>query len=85
MARDRPRPARRAAAGRPRTRHRPVLVVWGDQDRVLPRSDQERLAAAFPHATLLVHEGSGHVVHWDDPARTATDLAAFAATCATRP
>ncbi|MFC5889248.1 alpha/beta hydrolase [Kitasatospora aburaviensis] len=63
----------------------PVLVVWGDQDRVLPRSDQERLAAAFPHATLLVHEGSGHVVHWDDPARTATDLAAFAATCATRP
>lgn len=63
----------------------PVLVVWGDRDSVLPRSDQERLAAAFPHVTLLVHEGSGHVVHWDDPARTATDLAAFAAACIHRP
>ncbi|MFD9125645.1 alpha/beta fold hydrolase [Kitasatospora sp. NPDC059571] len=63
----------------------PVLVVWGDQDRILPRSDQYRLTAAFPRATLLVHEGSGHVVHWDDPARTAADLAAFAAACAHRP
>ena len=57
----------------------PALVVWGDRDTVLPRSDQERLTAALPRATLLVHEGSGHVVHWDDPARTAADLAAFAA------
>ncbi|GAA2798928.1 hypothetical protein GCM10010441_24940 [Kitasatospora paracochleata] len=62
----------------------PVLVVWGDRDRILPRSDQQRLAAAFPQATLLVHEGSGHVVHWDEPARTAADLTAFAATCARR-
>ncbi|MGW4897246.1 alpha/beta fold hydrolase [Kitasatospora sp. NPDC004240] len=55
----------------------PVLLIWGDRDSVLPRADQERLAAAFPRVTLLVHEGSGHVVHWDDPARTATDLVSF--------
>ncbi|WP_354637899.1 alpha/beta fold hydrolase [Kitasatospora camelliae] len=59
----------------------PVLVVWGDRDTLLPRSDQERLAAAFPQGTLRVHHGSGHVVHWDDPDRTAADLAAFAASC----
>ena len=48
----------------------PVLVFWGDQ---------ECLTAVFPQATLLVHEGSGHVVHWDDPVRTAAGLAAFTA------
>ncbi|PBC70760.1 pimeloyl-ACP methyl ester carboxylesterase [Streptomyces sp. TLI_235] len=60
----------------------PALLIWGDRDGILPRADQERLAAALPRSTLLVHEGSGHVVHWDDPARTATDLAAFVAACA---
>ncbi|MFE3113422.1 alpha/beta fold hydrolase [Kitasatospora indigofera] len=63
----------------------PVLVIWGDRDRILTRSDQERLTAAFPRATLLVHEGAGHVVHWDDPVRTAADLTAFTAACARRP
>ncbi|WP_052391297.1 alpha/beta fold hydrolase [Streptomyces sp. NRRL B-24484] len=59
----------------------PALLIRGDRDTVLPRADQERLAAALPHAALLVHEGSGHVVQWDDPVRTAADLAAFAAAC----
>lgn len=59
----------------------PVLVVWGDQDRLLPRADQERLVAAYPTAHLQVHHGSGHIVQWDDPARTAADVAAFAAHC----
>ncbi|WUS61157.1 alpha/beta hydrolase [Kitasatospora herbaricolor] len=63
----------------------PVLAIWGDHDPLVPRSDQERLTAAFPQATLLVHEGAGHVVHWDDPVRTAADPAAFTATCAHRP
>ncbi|MEV6212448.1 alpha/beta hydrolase [Kitasatospora sp. NPDC051914] len=63
----------------------PALVVWGDRDGILPRADQERLAAALPHSELLVHEGSGHVVYWEDPARTAADLAAFVSACGDRP
>ncbi|GGV27582.1 hypothetical protein GCM10010495_49730 [Kitasatospora herbaricolor] len=63
----------------------PVLVIRGDHDPLLPPSDQERLTAAFPPATLLVHEGARHVVHWDDPVRTAADLAVLTAICARRP
>ncbi|GHH79133.1 hydrolase [Kitasatospora indigofera] len=63
----------------------PVLVIWGERDQILPRSDQDRLTAAFPRSTLLVHEGAGHVVQWDDPVRTAADLTVFTAACARRP
>ncbi|MCU7826287.1 alpha/beta fold hydrolase [Kitasatospora sp. DSM 101779] len=59
----------------------PALLIWGDRDGILPRADQERLAAALPRSALLVHEGSGHIVQWDDPGRTAADLAAFVAAC----
>ncbi|MEV7178144.1 alpha/beta hydrolase [Kitasatospora sp. NPDC093679] len=58
----------------------PALLIRGDRDGILPRADQERLAAALPRSELLVHEGSGHVVQWDDPGRTAADLAEFVAT-----
>lgn len=58
----------------------PALPIRGDRDGILPRADQERLAAALPRSELLVHEGSGHVVQWDDPGRTAADLAEFVAT-----
>ena len=57
----------------------PTLVVWGDQDAVLPRSEQEALATGIPHARLLVYEGGGHAFYWEDPARVAADLAAFVA------
>jgi pimeloyl-ACP methyl ester carboxylesterase len=56
----------------------PTLVVWGDQDTVLPRSEQEALAAGIPGARLLVYEGGGHAFYWEDPARVAADVAAFA-------
>ena len=55
----------------------PTLVLWGDQDSLLPRSDQERLAAAIPGSRLVVYEGSGHTFYWEEPARVARDLVAF--------
>ncbi len=55
----------------------PTLIVWGDRDGLVPRSDQERLAAAIPGSRLVVHEGAGHLVHWDAPERVAADIAAF--------
>ena len=56
----------------------PTVIIWGDQDRFLPRSDQEALAAAIAGAQLVVYEGAGHAVHWEEPERVAADVAALA-------
>jgi non-heme chloroperoxidase len=56
----------------------PALILWGDRDESLPRSDQEALATAIAGSRFVTYEGTGHVVHWEQPERVATDLAAFA-------
>jgi len=56
----------------------PTLVVWGDQDTIFPRSDQDALLEAIPHARLMVYPGAGHAVHWEEPAQFAVDLLTFA-------
>ncbi|MBI2862740.1 MAG: alpha/beta hydrolase [Chloroflexi bacterium] len=55
----------------------PAMVVWGDKDAILPRSEQETLAARIPSARLVVHPGGGHAFYWEDPARAASDVVAF--------
>ena len=57
----------------------PTLVVWGDQDAILPRSDQESMTAAIPNSRLLVYPGAGHAFYWESPERVAGDLAAHVA------
>jgi len=57
----------------------PTLLLWGDRDPFVPRSDTERLLAELPRSRLAVYEGSGHMVHWEEPARVAADLAGFVA------
>jgi pimeloyl-ACP methyl ester carboxylesterase len=57
----------------------PTLVVWGDRDELIPREDQQRFLAAIPGARLAVHEGAGHVVHWERPEPVAAEIAAFVA------
>ncbi len=55
----------------------PTLIVWGDRDVFVPREDQERLTAAIPNSRLVIYEGVGHVVHWEQPERVAADIEAF--------
>lgn len=55
----------------------PTLIVWGDEDAILPRSDQEALAAAIAGSQLVVYSGAGHALYWEEPARFASDLVAF--------
>jgi pimeloyl-ACP methyl ester carboxylesterase len=55
----------------------PTRIIWGDRDQYLPLNEQLRLEAAIPGAELLVYEGTGHAVHWEEPARAAADVAAF--------
>jgi non-heme chloroperoxidase len=55
----------------------PTLILWGEQDPLFPREEQERLAAAIPGATLKVYPETGHAVHWDRPAWVVRDLEEF--------
>jgi len=61
-------------AGRPAT---PTLLLWGDRDAMMPRAEQDALLRAFPAATLIVYEQTGHAPHWERPERVADDLRAF--------
>lgn len=47
----------------------PTLVVWGEQDRIVPVSAGERIVEAMPNVRLEVIEGSGHLPHIEKPER----------------
>jgi pimeloyl-ACP methyl ester carboxylesterase len=55
----------------------PTLILWGARDDFCPRADQETLCAAIAGARLKVYERAGHALHWEEPERFATDVAAF--------
>jgi pimeloyl-ACP methyl ester carboxylesterase len=38
----------------------PTLVITGDADRIVPPENSRRLAAAIPHARLVIIEGGSH-------------------------
>ena len=45
----------------------PTLVVWGENDRIVPISAGERIADAMPNARLEVIKGAGHLPHIEMP------------------
>jgi pimeloyl-ACP methyl ester carboxylesterase len=55
----------------------PTLILWGDRDALCYRGDQEALLKAITGSRLLVYEGAGHALHWEEPERFAADLVAF--------
>jgi pimeloyl-ACP methyl ester carboxylesterase len=57
---------------------RPVLLVWGEQCPFFPVAHARRLAAAFPHAALVLVPGARTWVPVDDPAAVAGAIAEFA-------
>ncbi|WP_411375722.1 alpha/beta fold hydrolase [Arthrobacter sp. MPF02] len=59
------------------TIHAPTLILWGRQDNLLPRRDQETLAARIPGAVLKVYPDVAHMVLWECPDRVAEDTTAF--------
>lgn len=61
----------------------PTLLVWGDRDRMVPHGDQVEQTAVIAGSRLVVYEGSGHAVHWEEPDRFASDLASFIETVRT--
>jgi pimeloyl-ACP methyl ester carboxylesterase len=45
----------------------PALVVWGDDDKVVPRSAGERYAALLPKARFEIVRRAGHCVEMEQP------------------
>jgi pimeloyl-ACP methyl ester carboxylesterase len=48
--------------------HLPILVITGDDDRIVPTADSLRLANDLPGAQLAVIPDAGHVPHEEQPA-----------------
>ena len=45
----------------------PVLVITGDDDRIVPTEESVRLASDLPNAELVIIEESGHLPHEEQP------------------
>jgi non-heme chloroperoxidase len=55
----------------------PTLLIWGDKDTIVVRSDQEAIVNAITNSQLLIYPGAGHTLYCEEPARTASDISAF--------
>jgi non-heme chloroperoxidase len=55
----------------------PTLILWGEQDAMFPREEEERLARTIPDATLKAHPETGHAMHWERLEEVVRDLEAF--------
>jgi rifampin ADP-ribosylating transferase len=55
----------------------PTLILWGAEDNLLPRTDQETLAAQITGSVLKVYPDVAHAVLWEVPEQVAEDAMAF--------
>jgi len=55
------------AYGRVGQHPRPVLLVWGENDKTVPFAVSGRVRAALPRAEFHAIEGAGHVPHFEQP------------------
>ena len=56
---------------------KPALVVWANQDAMMPQDHGRRLAALLPDARLIEIEDSGTLIPEDQPAHLAAALRTF--------
>jgi len=55
----------------------PTLLLWGQQDAMIPISNAQDYLAALPHATLISLPGVGHVPQEEAPAESLAKLRSF--------
>jgi len=46
----------------------PTLLLWGDQDRIIPRILIDQLIARRPDWAFHIFESVGHLLPWEAPA-----------------
>ncbi|MCU1498405.1 MAG: putative hydrolase, partial [Acidimicrobiales bacterium] len=59
---------------------RPVLLAWGDKDKLFPLAHARRLEVDFPNARLQVFTGASTYVMLDQPSELAAAIDGFVAT-----
>jgi pimeloyl-ACP methyl ester carboxylesterase len=57
----------------------PTLLLWADDDRIVPRVHATRYAAAIADARLEIIDDCGHAVTAERPEAAAAAVLAFAA------
>jgi pimeloyl-ACP methyl ester carboxylesterase len=55
----------------------PTLIVWGDQDDIIPVAHARATHALLPESRLEIFEGAGHFLHVEQPLRFAETLRDF--------
>jgi pimeloyl-ACP methyl ester carboxylesterase len=60
----------------------PTLIVWGDQDKIIPVNHAYQTHEAIPHSRLEIIPGVGHFPHVEDPYRFVEILVDFLRTTA---
>jgi pimeloyl-ACP methyl ester carboxylesterase len=55
----------------------PTMILWGEQDQVFVKEDQDRLRAEIKDAQFISYPGAGHTVQWELPKEVATSIRNF--------
>ena len=55
----------------------PVLLLWGEQDKVIPLSHARAFEAAIPGSKLIVYSDAGHLPMEETPEQVARDIDAW--------
>jgi pimeloyl-ACP methyl ester carboxylesterase len=55
----------------------PTLILWGDQDPILPAASQELLRGVLPGAEHKTYEKAGHNLPWEQPEQVAQAIIGF--------
>jgi pimeloyl-ACP methyl ester carboxylesterase len=55
----------------------PTLILWGEQDAVIPVSTATRLEAILPNTTTVIYPQLGHIPMEEAPELTASDVRQF--------
>jgi pimeloyl-ACP methyl ester carboxylesterase len=55
----------------------PTLLVWGQQDAMIPIANAADYIRAMPQATLVSRPGVGHLPHEEAPDRSLEPVLAF--------
>ena len=55
----------------------PTLILWGDQDRLIPPDNANAFARDIAGSKLVMLAGLGHVPHEEDPVRTVAEVKQF--------
>lgn len=63
----------------------PTLVMWGEEDSLIPLAAGQWFARTLPKARLVSYPGIGHLPMEEAPDRSAADLARFVASLAPSP